>query len=103
VYLKNKNECFILQRKMKRFIFIILFLIPFGVFSFCHQKWQKTASGIYYKVYTKDTSKLKPVYGDHIWMHLRKYSVKQKEIFNTRILMRRKVLKWIIKSQQKNS
>jgi hypothetical protein len=36
-------------------------------------------------VYTTDTTKQKPLYGDHIWMHLRKMDVKGKEIFNTRI------------------
>lgn len=70
---------------MYRFIFIILFSFPLLSFSVCKKKWQKTASGIYYRVYTNDTTQLKPVYGDHIWMHLRKYSVKKKEIFNTRI------------------
>jgi FKBP-type peptidyl-prolyl cis-trans isomerase FkpA len=103
VYLKNKNECFILQRKMKRFIFIILFLIPFGVFSFCHHKWQKTASGIYYKVYSKDTSKAKPIYGDHICMHLRKYSTKKKEIFNTRIFDAQKGVEMDYKKPEKTS
>ena len=70
---------------MQRIILIILFIIPIGVFSFCNTKWKKTSSGIYYKIYTKDTLKPKPIYGDHIWMHLRKYSPKKKEIFNTRI------------------
>jgi len=83
--MKNKNECFILQRKMKRLIFSILFIVPVGLYSANHKKWKQTASGIYFKIYTKDTAKLKPVYGDHIWMHLRKFSPKKKEIFNTRI------------------
>lgn len=70
---------------MQRLIFIILFLIPVGVFSVNLKKWKHTPSGIYYKIYTRDTAKQKPVYGDHIWMHLRKFSPKQKEIFNTRV------------------
>lgn len=70
---------------MQRIIFVILFVIPVGVFSFCNKKWKQTPSGIYYKIYTNDTSKPKPIYGDHIWMHLRKYSPKENEIFNTRI------------------
>ena len=70
---------------MQRLIFIILFIIPIGIFAFNKKKWRQTPSGIYYKIYTDDTSKLKPVYGDHIWMHLRKFSPKQKEIFNTRV------------------
>lgn len=83
--MKNKNDCFILQRKMQRLIFIILLMIPLGVFSLCQKKWQRTPSGIYYRIYTSDTAKPKPVHGDHIWMHLRKFSPKQKEIFNTRV------------------
>lgn len=83
--IKNKNECFILQRKMKRLIFIILFLIPIGVFCFNKKKWKQTPLGIYYKVYTNDAAKPKPEYGDHVWMHLRKFSPKKKEIFNTKI------------------
>ena len=70
---------------MKQIIFIILFIIPFGSFSFNKKKWSQTSSGIYYKVYTNDTTKAKPVFGDHIWMHLRKFSPKKKEIFNTKI------------------
>ena len=70
---------------MQRIILIILFIIPIGVFSFCNKKWKQTPSGIYYKIYTNDSLKAKPVYGDHIWMHLRKNSLKKKEIFNTRI------------------
>jgi len=102
-FIKNKNECFILQRKMHRFIFIILFLIPLGVFSFCKKKWSKTPSGIYYKIYTNDTSKAKPVYGDHIWMHLRKYSPKEKEIFNTRIFDAAKGVEMDYKRSDKNA
>ncbi len=83
--MKNKNECFILQRKMQRLIFIILFLIPGIAFSISKKNWKQTPTGIYYRIYTKDTTKEKPVYGDHIWMHLRKFSPKQKEVFNTRV------------------
>lgn len=36
-------------------------------------------------MFTNDTSKARPVYGDHIWMHLRKYGYNRKEMFNTRI------------------
>ena len=70
---------------MQRLIFIILIIIPLGVFSCNKKKWKHTESGISYRIYTSDTAKLKPVYGDHIWMHLRKFSPKQKEIFNTRV------------------
>lgn len=47
--------------------------------------WQKTASGICYKLYTNDKSQARPKIGDYIWMHLVKYSTTKKEIFNTRI------------------
>lgn len=83
--MKNKNECFILQRKMRRLIFILLFSFPLGLYAAGSIKWKKTAAGIYYKIYTLDTLKPKPVYGDHIWMHLKKYSPAKKEVFNTKI------------------
>lgn len=49
------------------------------------QKWVKRPDGILYKIFTKDTAKTKPIYGDHIWMHLQKISPLKKEIFNTKI------------------
>lgn len=66
-------------------ILILLFLLPVCLYSINVKKMKHTASGIYYKIYTNDSSKVKPVYGDHIWMHLRKYGLKGKEVFNTRI------------------
>ncbi len=83
MYFIYKNDCFILQCKMKQVIFGILVLVCIAA---CQQKsWQQTASGIQYKIFTNDTSKPKPIYGDHIWMHLRKYTHTKKEIFNTSI------------------
>ncbi len=70
---------------MQRLIFTILFFIPVSLFSLNKKIWKKTPNGINYKIYTDDTTKSKPVYGDYIWMHLRKFSPKQKEIFNTRV------------------
>jgi hypothetical protein len=51
--MKNKNECFILQRKMKRLIFSILFIVPVGLYSANHKKWKQTASGIFSKFIQK--------------------------------------------------
>lgn len=99
--MKNKNECFILQRKMKRLIFSILFIVPVGLYSANHKKWKQTASGIFYKIYTNDTAKLKPVYGDHIWMHLRKFSPKKKKYLIPEFLTPNAVWKWIISSRLK--
>lgn len=48
-------------------------------------KWNQTTTGLKYKIYTSDTSKEKPVYGDFIWMHLQKISPEKKELFNTKI------------------
>ena len=70
---------------MLRVVFILFFLLPVCILASDKIKWKQTASGIYYKIYKTDTGKLKPVYGDHIWMHLRKYGPNKKEIFNTRI------------------
>jgi FKBP-type peptidyl-prolyl cis-trans isomerase FkpA len=88
---------------MQRFIFIILFFIPAIVLSNCHKNWKQTPSGILYKIYTSDTSKPKPVNGDHIWMHLRKYSPNEKEIFNTRIFDVIKGVEMDYKKPQKNT
>jgi FKBP-type peptidyl-prolyl cis-trans isomerase len=88
---------------MKRYIFIIIILIPVGAFAFCQPKWSKTPSGIYYKVYSNDTTKPKPFYGDHIWMHLRKFSTKKKEIFNTKIFDITKGVEMDYKKPEKNT
>ncbi|MDB5227994.1 MAG: FKBP-type peptidyl-prolyl cis-trans isomerase [Bacteroidota bacterium] len=77
------NVLFCMQ--MKKLIIILFFIIPAALFSFHKKGWKHTASGIYYKIYTCDTSKEKPVYGDHIWMHLQKFGLNNKEIFNTKI------------------
>lgn len=70
---------------MRFFIFGILFFFLLPVFA-CHkQKWIHTSNGISYQLFSLDTSKAKPIYGDRIWMHLRKYSDENKEIFNTNI------------------
>jgi hypothetical protein len=66
-------------------IFLILLLIPACIYSVNLKKWKKTSSGIYYKIYTNDSTKERPAYGDHIWMHLRKFGLDEKEMFNTRI------------------
>lgn len=83
--IKNKNECFILHHKMQRYIFILFFLMPVFGFSLCGKKWKQTSSGLYYKLYTSQPNSIKPVFGDHIWMHLRKYGPDKKELFNTKI------------------
>jgi hypothetical protein len=70
---------------MQRFIFILLLLVPSGMLAGKSAKWSKTASGICFRIYTDDTSKPKPVYGDHIRMQLRKIAPDKKEVFNTRI------------------
>lgn len=80
-----KNDCFILQHQMQRFILILLFLIPLFIYAGKSAKWCKTPSGISYKIYTRDTSKAKPVYGDHIRMQLRKIAPDKKEVFNTKV------------------
>ena len=86
---------------MKRLIFIILFLIPGVLFSINKKKWKQTKSGVYYKVFTNDTAKAKPVYGDHIWMHLKKFSPKNKEIFNTKIFDTRNGVEMDFKKPEK--
>lgn len=70
---------------MRPLIFILCLMVPPGVFSCSKKKWKQTPAGVYYRLFTTDSLKEKPVYGDHIWMHLRKFSPKQKEIFNTRV------------------
>ncbi len=86
ILFRNKNDCFILQHKMQRFIFILFFFLMWVIAPVsARQKWVKRSDGISYKIVTKDTSKAKPVYGDHIWMHLQKIAPSKKEIFNTKI------------------
>jgi len=70
---------------MRTLIFILCLMVSSGVFSCPKKKWKQTPSGVYYQLFTNDSLKEKPVYGDHIWMHLRKFSPKQKEIFSTRV------------------
>ncbi len=70
---------------MKNKLFLLLLLLFVHGLSAPFKKWRQTPSGLYYKVYTSDTSKPKPEYGDHIWMHLRKYGWNKKELFNTMI------------------
>src|SRR3954468_16820123 len=70
---------------MKKSVLIYLFILPIVLFSSNNKKWKHTVFGISYKIYTNDTSKEKPVYGDHIWMHLQKFGLNNKEMFNTKI------------------
>lgn len=79
----DEKYCFILQDQMKQFLIFLFILSPFLSFSFPKKKWNKTEDGIYYKIFSIDTTVDKPVYDDYIWMHLRKYSIKNKELFST--------------------
>lgn len=81
----NKNECFILHHKMQRLLFILILSTHGLLCNAQPAKWKQTQEGIYYKIFTKDSNALKPDFGDHIWMHLRKLSSKNKEIFNTKV------------------
>ena len=70
---------------MKQIIFGI-FLLGSGMIASCQKNsWQQTSTGIKYKLFTNDSIKDKPVFGDHIWMHLRKYDHHRKELFNTKV------------------
>ena len=70
---------------MKTAVSILLLIFSFIVISCNKPTWQKTENNIRYQIFTNDTNKPKPIVGDHIWMHLRKYSPDKKELFNTAI------------------
>lgn len=70
---------------MRLQILIFFYVLTNGALAFGKTVWKTTASGISYIIYTKDTTKPKPLYGDHIWMQLRKIAPNKKEVFNTRI------------------
>lgn len=70
---------------MQQLIFILCFLLSVSICSCSQKTWNQTSAGLLYKIYSKDTTQEKPVYGDHIWMHLQKISPKQQEIFNTKV------------------
>ncbi len=70
---------------MKSSIISFLVVCPLLVFSFSKKKWKKTEDGIYYQIFSSDTTTEMPMYDDYVWMHLKKYSPKNKEVFNTRV------------------
>jgi FKBP-type peptidyl-prolyl cis-trans isomerase len=70
---------------MRLQILIFFYVLTNGALACGKTAWKTTASGISYVIYTKDTTKPKPLYGDHIWMQLRKIAPSKKEVFNTRI------------------
>lgn len=70
---------------MRLQILIFFYVLTNGALACGKTVWKTTASGISYAIYTKDTTKPKPLYGDHIWMQLRKIAPSKKEVFNTRI------------------
>lgn len=70
---------------MRLQILIFFYVLTNGALACGKTVWKTTASGISYVIYTKDTTKPKPLYGDHIWMQLRKIAPSKKEVFNTRI------------------
>jgi FKBP-type peptidyl-prolyl cis-trans isomerase len=86
---------------MKQFLLSIFIISPILLFSFPKKKWKKTQDGIYYKIFSKDTISTKPEYDDYIWMHLRKYSVKNKEVFNTHVFDKENGVELQIKRSEK--
>lgn len=86
---------------MKQKLVILLLLLPAAIFSCNKKQWKKTADGIYYKISTDDTNKVKPKYNDYVWMHLKKYESKKKELFNTRIFDKDKGVEMQLKYSDK--
>ncbi|MFN8237798.1 MAG: FKBP-type peptidyl-prolyl cis-trans isomerase [Chitinophagales bacterium] len=70
---------------MRPQILIFFYVLMNSALACGNTAWKTTASGISYIVYTKDSTKPKPLYGDHLWMQLRKIAPSKKEVFNTRI------------------
>lgn len=88
---------------MKLISFILFIFFSLNTFS-CHKpKWKKAENGIQYKIYSNDASKPKPLIGDHIWMHLRKYSPDEKEMFNTTIFETNKGVELDLKQPENSS
>lgn len=87
----------------QKLILLLLLSFPVVLFSFNKKKWKKTDDGIYYKVFTNDIHKPKPVYNDYVWMHLKKYESKKKELFNTRIFDKEKGVEMQLKYSDKKA
>ncbi|HUM51955.1 MAG TPA: FKBP-type peptidyl-prolyl cis-trans isomerase [Chitinophagales bacterium] len=75
---------------MKQKLIVLFVLLPILVFSLNKRKWKKASDGIYYKIFTNAENNTKPVYNDYVWMHLKKYTNKKKEQFNTRVFDKEK-------------
>lgn len=88
---------------MKQKISILFILLPLFLFSFNKKKWKKTDDGIYYTIFTNDANKIKPKYNDYVWMHLKKYGNKKKELFNTRIFDKEKGVEMQLKYSDKKA
>lgn len=68
-----------------KWLFTGILLLPLSIFACGKKGWKTTESGIQYKVFPSGDTSPRPVFGDYIWMHLRKLSPNRKELFNTRV------------------
>ena len=79
-----------LHAKMQRLLFILI-LSTHGLLCNAQHANGSKQEGIYYKIFTKDPNAFKTGFRRSYLMHLRKLSSKNKEIFNTKVLIPKKI------------